>query len=206
VLETGSIRRIGGTEYIKVDVRVIAATNKDLQAMVERNEFRQDLYYRFSAFPVTIPSLRERPDDIPALAEHFLSRTEDGDRHLPLSPDVIETLMSHDYPGNVRELRNVLERAAILAYGQVMCPEHVVFETARAPREPGNLPPRRRRLIERRGCRFSDDEIITALQRCDGHRARAAELLGVSERTLYRYVQKLRAKLPPELAAEFAEE
>jgi two-component system response regulator AtoC len=215
VLETGTIRRIGGTEYIKVDVRVIAATNKDLQAMVERNEFRQDLYYRFSAFPVLIPSLRERLDDIPALAEHFLSGTEDGDRHLPLSPEVIETLMSHDYPGNVRELRNVLERAAILAYGQVMCPEHVVFETARKPREPAHgvapgmmneLPPRRRRLIERRGCRFSDDEIITALQHCDGHRARAAELLGVSERTLYRYVQKLRAKLPPELTAAFPEE
>ena len=215
VLETGTIRRIGGTEYINVDVRVVAATNKDLAAMVERNDFRQDLYYRLSAFPVTIPSLRERPDDIPALAEHFLTRIEDGDRHLPLSPDVIETLMSHDYPGNVRELRNVLERAAILAYGQVMCPEHVVFETARKPRERmvearprglGDLSPRRRRLIERRGGRFSDDEITAALQRCDGHRARAASLLGVSERTLYRYVQRLRAQLPPELTAEFPEE
>lgn len=213
VLETGTIRRIGGTEYMNVDVRVIAATNRDLRVMVEGGEFRQDLYYRLSAFPVTIPSLRERPDDIPALAEHFLSRIEDGDRHLPLSPEVIETLMSHDYPGNVRELRNVLERAAILAYGQVMSPEHIVFESARIPHASieqaggrgSDLSLRHRRLIERRSGRFSDDEVITALQRCDGHRACAAQLLGVSERTLYRYVQRLRAQLPTELVSEMPE-
>src|SRR5512139_622870 len=131
VLETGTIRRIGGTEYLNVDVRIIAATNRDLKAMVERGQFRQDLYYRLSAFPINIPSLRDRLDDIPALAEHFLARLEGGDRFLPLSPEVLEALMLHDYPGNVRELRNIIERAAILAAGEdIMTPEHIMVETS----------------------------------------------------------------------------
>jgi len=208
VLETGTIRRIGGTEYINVDVRVIAATNRDLKVMVEKGEFRQDLYYRLSAFPITIPSLRDRLDDIPALAEHFLARTESGDRFLPLSAEVFEALMMHDYPGNVRELRNVIERAAIMAAGQdVMSPEHIMMESAR--RREGEvvqetLPSQK--LIERRNGRLNLDDIMNALEKANGHRADAARLLGISERTLYRYVQKLRDTWPDEgdkiLAAE----
>ena len=98
------IRRLGGTEYIKVDVRVIAATNRDMRAMVIDHEFRQDLYYRLSAFPITVPPLRERKDDIAALAEYFLAKIPEGDRQLPLSPEVIETLMDYDYPGNIRAM------------------------------------------------------------------------------------------------------
>ena len=197
VLETGTIRHIGGTEYINVEVRVIAATNKDLQGMVERGEFRQDLYYRLSAFPVDIPPLRERPDDIPALAEHFLNSIEDGDRYIPFSPEVIETLMTYHYPGNVRELRNVMERAAILAYGEdIMRPEHVIFEGPRGEIYSGNNvssePDRSSGLLKRRHGRLSEDEVMRALDECNGHRAKAAKRLGVSERTLYRYVQKLR--------------
>ena len=200
VLETGTFRRIGGTEYINVNVRVIAATNKDLQSMVEAGNFRQDLYYRLSAFPVNIPSLRERPDDIPALAEHFLSKQEEGDRYLPLSPDVIETLMAYDYPGNVRELRNIIERAAILAYGEeIMRPEHVLIETPRHSQVAPALGSADRatsidrKYLQRRNGRLADDEVMDALARFNGHRARAAEYLGVSERTLYRYVQRLRS-------------
>lgn len=208
VLETGTFRRIGGTEYIRVDVRVIAATNRDLETMVEKGEFRQDLYYRLSAFPVNIPPLRERLDDIPALSESFLSRMEEGDRHLPLSPEVIETLMLHDYPGNVRELRNILERADILSYGQVMDPEHIVFETGRrqrpderegSPSGHEGLQESESNLLERRGGRFTEAAILRALSKCEGHRARAAQLLGMSERTLYRYVQRLREKLPKDI-------
>ncbi len=198
VLETGTIRRIGGTEYINVDVRVIAATNRDIKSMVEKGLFRQDLYYRLSAFPVNIPSLRDRLDDIPALAEHFLARIEGGDRFLPLSPEVLEALMSHDYPGNVRELRNVMERAAILAAGEaIMTPEHILTEGTRCAegegsREMGTA----HKLIERRNGRVSLNDIIAALVSAKGHRAEAARLLGISERTLYRYVQKLRDTLP----------
>lgn len=201
VLETGTIRRLGGTEYINVDVRVITATHRDLQRMVERGEFRQDLYYRLSAFPVRIPPLRDRPDDIAALAEYFLSTSDDGDRYVPLSPEVIETLMTYDYPGNVRELRNIIERAAILAYGEdIIRPEHLVFEGPRREvvQPPGGerraLEGTSRKLLQRRHGRLTDDEVMHALEICDGHRARAAQRLGVSERTLYRYVKRMRGK------------
>jgi transcriptional regulator with GAF, ATPase, and Fis domain len=196
-LESGTIRRLGGTDYIRVNVRVIAATNKNLKDMSDRGDFRQDLYYRLSAFPVNIPSLRERPDDIPALAEHFLSNMEEGDRFVPLSPDVIETLLDYDYPGNVRELRNIVERAAILAFGEeLLRPDHIVLESA----APQDIPPAVRtemtagnnKLLRRRHGRLSEEAVIRALEQTDGHRASAAQLLGVSERTLYRYVQRLR--------------
>lgn len=186
-LESGTIRRIGGTEYIRVDVRVVAATNRDMKAMVEAGTFREDLYYRLTAFPVTLPPLRDRKDDIPALAEHFLKHLSDGDRHLPLSPEIIEALLDYDYPGNIRELRNIIERAAILAFEDAMRPEHLLLEglsrnTLAQPSED---------LISRRG-RLNDQSVLNALSKTDGHRARAAELLGVSERTLYRYVGRMK--------------
>lgn len=198
VLETGSFRRLGGTEYIKVNVRVLAATNKNLKEMSERGDFRQDLYYRLSAFPVNIPPLRERPDDIPSLAEHFLSGIDDGDRFVPIPPDVIETLLAHGYPGNVRELRNIIERAAILAYGEeILRPEHIVFEgesNTESMNSPGlgNETSGNNNLIQRRHGRLNEEAVLRALEQTDGHRANAAQLLGVSERTLYRYVQRLR--------------
>lgn len=198
VLETGSFRRLGGTDYIKVNVRVLAATNKNLKEMSESGEFRQDLYYRLSAFPVSIPPLRERPDDIPSLAEHFLSGIDDGDRFVPIPPDVIETLLAHDYPGNVRELRNIVERAAILAYGEeIMRPEHIVFEgesNTRNDSAQGQVTATvgTNNLIQRRHGRLNEEAVLRALEQTDGHRANAAQLLGVSERTLYRYVQRLR--------------
>jgi len=201
VLETGTFRRLGGTDYIKVNVRVLAATNKDLKAMSENGEFRNDLYYRLSAFPVNIPPLRSRPDDIAALAEHFLSKIDEGDQFIPIPPDVIETLMTYHYPGNVRELRNIIERAAILAYGEeIMRPEHIVWEsggantdaTMEAQWHPATTESASPNLLHRRHGRLNEEAVMQALEQCNGHRAKAANLLGVSERTLYRYVQRLR--------------
>ncbi|RMG29905.1 MAG: sigma-54-dependent Fis family transcriptional regulator, partial [Gammaproteobacteria bacterium] len=185
----------GGTELVKVDVRIIAATHRDLQRMVAEGDFRQDLYYRLSAFPVYVPTLRERKDDIARLAEHFLIQLEGSDRHVPLSSDVIEVLMSHDYPGNVRELRNVIERAAILACDDIIRPDHIVFEKQIS--EEANVVQDRRsaravKLLNRRTGRLTEQDVIRALQETGGHRAQAAERLGVSERTLYRYIRKLR--------------
>jgi len=190
-LETGAIRRIGGTDYVKVDVRIVAATNRDLRQMVADGLFRQDLYYRLSAFPITVPPLRERKDDIPRLAEHFLSRMEDADRHLPLSAEAIEALLAYDYPGNVRELRNVVERAAILACDDALSPAHVVFDEPRR----ASVSPARRTVAaalprERRPARATDDDIAQALRECGGHRADAAARLGISERTLYRRLRR----------------
>jgi PAS domain S-box-containing protein len=195
-LESGTIRRIGGNEYIKIDVRVIAATNRDMQKMVADGQFRQDLYYRLSAFPIHIPSLRERKDDIVALTEHFLYGLPEGERHIPLSSDVIEKLFSYDYPGNVRELRNIIERATILAYDDILRPDHIVLESATVIGESGPLETTPtepvEQLMQRRG-RLTDKNVLDALHQTHGHRSRAAQMLGVSERTLYRHIQRMRA-------------
>ncbi len=198
-LETGCIRRVGGTEYIKVDVRVIAATNRDIEAMVARGEFRKDLYYRLSAFPIHVPALREHKDDIPAIVEYFLSRLEDGDRYIPLSPEVIEKLLEYDYPGNVRELRNITERAAIMASNGVLRPEHLIIDRDAMAPEP--LQAQSGEGVERlitRNSRLREPEVVAALQECQGHRGCAAQKLGVSERTLYRYLRKIRQHSPEE--------
>ncbi|WJW76767.1 sigma 54-interacting transcriptional regulator [Thiohalobacter sp. IOR34] len=191
-LETSQIRRVGGTEYIPVDVRIIAATNRNLQAMVAEGQFRQDLYYRLSAFPVQVPPLRERKDDIPRLAEYFLSQMEDADRHIPLSAEVIETLLDYDYPGNVRELRNIIERAAILACDDIIRPEHIVLERPEERKPDLSVFETPIRLLSRRSGRLSGEAVLHALNQAQGHRARAAELLGVSERTLYRYIRRMK--------------
>jgi len=193
VLETGTIRRIGGTEYHKIDVRVIAATNRNIQLMVERGEFRQDLYYRLSAFPVQIPPLRERKSDIPAIAEYFLKRSDEGDRHLPLTPEIIEALLAYDYPGNVRELRNIIERATILAADGPIDPQHLIFADERnGPTEKVATKVAARPLLAGSKRRVEDTEVLIALEESGGHRARAARMLGISERTLYRHVRRLR--------------
>lgn len=193
VLETGTIRRIGGTEYIDVDVRIIAATNRDPQEMLEAKTIREDLYYRLSAFPVKVPTLRERKEDVPGLAEFFLKRIDDGDNQIPLSPDVIERLLSYDYPGNVRELRNIMERAVILAAGAPILPEFTIFTDASqyAPRH--DLVPvggKRSAHYPIPSSRLTREQVTETLLRCGGHRAKAAQLLGVSERTIYRHLKK----------------
>ena len=191
VLETGTVRRVGGTDYLKVRVRVIAASNRDIAAMVEEGLFRRDLYYRLTPFPVRVPALREHKDDIPALAEHFLARTPEGERQLPLSPDVIEALLNHEYPGNVRELRNVIERAVVLAASGMIQPWHIAFSGPAAsdtdPQPPwgGTAQSTSRRSPD-------ETKVLAALERCAGNRREAAQALGVSERTLYRYVERLR--------------
>lgn len=202
VLETGTVRRVGGNDYIKVNIRVIAATNRNLKQMVQEGAFREDLYYRLSAFPVNIPTLRERKDDIPLLAEHFLSGIEDGEQHLPLSPLVIETLLSYDYPGNIRELRNIMERAVILAAGNSITPEHIVLEMAEhveaskdeptaSANKTGDIAQHVPHLIKRRDS-IEEERVLYALRKHQGHRRSVAKELGISERTLYRYMKKLR--------------
>ncbi len=191
-LESGTIRRIGGNEYINVDVRIVAATNRDMQRMVAEGQFRQDLYYRLSAFPIHIPPLRNRREDIIALAEHFLTSQFDGEHHIPLSSEVIEKLLGHDFPGNIRELRNTLERAVILACDESLAPAHIVLEDGNAfSSEQERARQAIGHLIQRRG-RLTEQMVLDALTQCDGHRSRAAQLLHVSERTLYRHIKRLR--------------
>ncbi|MEJ2452382.1 MAG: sigma 54-interacting transcriptional regulator [Gammaproteobacteria bacterium] len=205
VLESGSLRRVGGTEYIKVDVRIVAATHRNLKQMAQAGSFREDLYYRLSAFPINIPALRERKDDIPLLAEHFLGVIEEGEQYLPLAPQVIETLLSYDYPGNVRELRNIIERAVILAAGSAIMPDHIVLEMREQTDSPydereaqldaGLQREIDQRMLVRRREQIDSDEILRVLREHHGHRKAAAEALGISERTLYRHMKRLREQI-----------
>jgi transcriptional regulator with GAF, ATPase, and Fis domain len=124
-LEQGEVQRIGGSDNLKVDVRVVAATNADLQSQVKQHLFREDLYYRLAVFPINLPPLRERMEDIEKLSWAFLEKLCPG---ATLSRGALEVLMQHSWPGNVRELRNVLERASIIAGGeQEILPRHIII-------------------------------------------------------------------------------
>ena len=125
VIQEREFMRLGGTENIKVDVRILAATNSDLKLMVQANKFREDLYYRLNVITVNLPPLRDRKEDIPLLVDHFLAKycSENGREGLKFSPEAMKLLMDHDWPGNVRELENAVERAVVLAAGQLIGPE-----------------------------------------------------------------------------------
>jgi DNA-binding NtrC family response regulator len=127
VLERKQFERVGGTETRSVDIRLVAATNKDLKGLAAAGGFRQDLYFRLSVFPVEVPPLRERREDIPILARHFVVRfaAEQKKRPPALPPETVEALVRHAWPGNVRELENAIERALILGDGDRLLPEHL---------------------------------------------------------------------------------
>jgi len=137
VIQEREFMRLGGTENIKVDVRILAATNSDLKQMVQANKFREDLYYRLNVITVNLPSLRERKEDIPLLAEHFLAKycSENGRDGLKFSPEAMRLLIDHDWPGNVRELENAVERAVVLAGGQLIGPETLPEQVIESHRE-----------------------------------------------------------------------
>ncbi len=188
LLEGGTYRRVGQTELRRADIRLVAATHRDLRAMVREGRFRQDLYYRLSTFPIQLPALRERAQDIPLLAESLLQRVAPG-RRLTLAPAALRCLAQHPFPGNVRELRNVLERAALLADGDTLTGPAVARalsfdQGARAPEAPGGAAPGADlRSLEAAALR-------SALQTPGRTRRELAQALGISPRTLYR---KLRA-------------
>jgi transcriptional regulator with GAF, ATPase, and Fis domain len=124
-LEQGEVQRIGGNDNLKVDVRVVAATNADLQSLVKQHLFREDLYYRLAVFPIHLPPLRERMEDVEKLAWAFLEKLCPG---ATLNRGALEVLLQHNWPGNVRELRNVLERASIIAGGELeILPRHIIL-------------------------------------------------------------------------------
>ncbi len=185
LLETRTYRRVGGVETLAADFRLVAATHRDLKAMVEAGTFRRDLYYRIAVFPIHLPALRERRDDLPLLVQALLERVAGG-RKLRLSPPAMAALQSYAFPGNIRELRNILERAALLTDGEVIHPQVLPPELTlhtEAPSEGSEAQILPLSEAERRYVRW-------ALERLDGDKKRLARLLGISERTLYR---KLRA-------------
>ncbi len=187
VLETQSFFRVGGTKKVEVDVRFIAATNRELDQFVGEGKFRADLMFRINNFTIKLPPLRDRPEDIPSIAEHFLARVSGGNR-LTMSEDAMRVMTNYSWPGNVRELRNVIERAVILASGEVIQPEdlpielrtHVPRSFAIAAEEddsPVNLDEMKKR------------QILTVLEQTGWHQGKASELLGISPSTLYRQLK-----------------
>ena len=187
VLQERAFERVGGTVTLSVDVRIVAATNRDLRKAAERGEFREDLYFRLSVFPISIPALRERRGDVPLLARHYVDRfcRVMNKSTIALPEDCLEILRRYDWPGNVRELANCLERAVILCDGTRLRPEHLGLDGA-APRLPkgfdltGSLAD-----VGRRAAAIAEREKIErVLEEVAGDRARAAEILKVSGKTL----------------------
>jgi DNA-binding NtrC family response regulator len=198
VLQEREFERIGGTSTIKVDVRVISATHRDLLSMVEGGTFRQDLYYRLNVFPLELPPLRERGEDVLLLAEHFLEKFARQNRRSPfvLSSDASAALMSNAWPGNVRELQNVLERAAIVAGQEEINLTHLDFgrrPTGPMPRFPAGPTRAPAAAIAPLRTRLQDEEkasITRAIEGSSGNIAAAARVLGINRSTLYFRIKK----------------
>jgi len=186
VLENGQILPVGGSAAIKVDVRIVAATNQDLMEMQKEERFRGDLLYRLNVFPITIPPLRLRKSDIPLLAAHFLEQL--GKPAETLSPEIEKMLAGYHWPGNVRELRNVLERAVILAGPEKISGKHIQFSEAQASVSPES------HLDSLIGDRSMDEIesilIRKAIKKTGGNKSKAAELLGITRRVLYGKLDK----------------
>jgi len=201
VLQDGTFEKVGGERRIKVDARIVAATNKDLEQAVKKGEFREDLYYRICVFPVHVPSLRERKSDIPLLANHFLEKglAAYGRRgpDCAIGSDAMAMLMAYNWPGNVRELENAIQYALLKCKGRLIEPCHLPRQLIHeqegrsiavvAP--PGPAPPADR--PKKRGRKpkpLTVDTVKDALVAAGQNKKRAAEMLGISRATLYRFL------------------
>ncbi len=185
VLEDGHYRRVGGTQERNADVRVVAATNRDLAEEIKSGRFREDLYYRLNVVSIHLPPLRERRGDIAELIEHFLTTRPIGPLRSHVDVQAMKALMAYSWPGNVRELANVLERAQILAENQLIVledlPESIASASSDSPESSGD--PRHLSEVERRHVR-------AVLQEEKGNKVQAARALGISRRSLYRLIEK----------------
>jgi DNA-binding NtrC family response regulator len=187
-LQEREFERVGGTELIPVDVRIIAATNRDLEAAVREGRFREDLYYRIKVVPITLPPLRDRKEDIPGLVQYFIHRfARESKRDISrISDEALARLVSYDWPGNVRELANVIERAVVIGQPPVIQQEDLPLEilAARAQQaESGNL------SYQEATDRYRRELIIKTLQQTSGNRSAAAKLLGL-ERSYFLKLMK----------------
>ncbi len=200
VLEDRRFQRVGGTETIEADVRVVAATNRDLGKAVADGSFREDLFYRLNVIPITLPPLRERPEDVPLLVQHFLDRlSKELQRRLDgVAPDAMAALVAHPWPGNVRELRNVLERGAVVATGPV-----IQLSDLGLPPPPADVRPAASRGEPQSLEDVEKQHISEVLLWSRGNVTQAARILGIDRMTLYNKIKRygLRRSEEPETAA-----
>ncbi len=189
VLQEREFERVGGNELIKIDTRVISATNKNLEEAVKKEEFREDLYYRISVFPIKLPALRERKEDIPLLAAHFLNKyaQQESKEIEAISPDALELLMAYHWPGNVRELENTIERGVVLANP----PEIAARDLPTSIRSLGE-----KKIYESDNKlsswieKLEEEALRQALLECEGNISQTAKRLGIGRATIYRKAKK----------------
>ncbi|MEJ2169967.1 MAG: sigma 54-interacting transcriptional regulator [Desulfobacterales bacterium] len=188
ILQEGEFERVGDHRTTKVDVRIISATNKNLEREKNAGRFRGDLYYRLCVMPVFVPPLRERKNDIPLLAHYFIKSIagKTSDREASLSTEALVMLMAYDWPGNVRELQNAIQFAYVKSKGDVILPVHLPA----AVRQPASKIPRRRR----RRRKLDQNLVLDALSRTKGNKLQAAKLLSVNRATLYRFLAETKDK------------
>ena len=195
VLQERTIMRVGGREPIAVDARIVAATNRDLGDEVRAGRFREDLYYRLNVVPIRIPALRERPEDIPLLAAHFLRRaaSDNGVESPSIPPGTMQRLVAYAWPGNVRELENFIERAVIMGAGA----RTIVFDPDAGLQAQRELSaPKEGRNGHWNLEQLERSYILAVLDEVGGHQAKAAEVLGIDRRTLYRKLKQYRSDGP----------
>ena len=190
LMEAGTYRRIGGLEPLRANFRLIAATHRDLAQMVRDGTFRQDLYFRINVFPIQLPPLRDRLEDLPMLVKNLLSHLEPV-RKIDLSEEAVTLLKRHDFPGNVRELRNILERALIMVDGNVIHPRHLYLDTVKSSAKTVSAGSPFEEIVPLEN--LENRYLMWATEHFEGDRKALAERLGISERTLYR---KLRGAEP----------
>lgn len=185
-LQEKEIRPVGSTRRVRIDVRVIAATNRELESAIQGGNFRRDLYYRLNVVNLRLPPLRERKSDIPLLAEHFLEKFKPPGRpHLRLSEDAVNRLMAHDWPGNVRELENCIERAVVLSSGPVL---HAADISTHVQDRYGFAPGAEEPVLPLQ--EMERQAIMRAILQARGDKLRAAELLKIGKTTLYRKLRE----------------
>jgi DNA-binding NtrC family response regulator len=195
VLEEQKVRRVGGTTEVALDVRVLAASNRDLESSIREGKLREDLYYRLNVFTLELPPLRDRREDIVHLTQHFLREFAQSNGKSPSSVDneCLEVLKSYHWPGNVRELRNVIQRATVVAKGPLITTADLPPEvTRRNEAKPGYEPKVGSSLYD-----VERDLIFKTLESVGGNKARTAEILGISLKTLYNRLEKYRSEENP---------
>jgi len=189
-LQDRVVQRVGGTVDLEVDVRVLAATNRDLESDIKEGRFREDLYFRLNVVTITLPPLRDRRDDVPPLAEHFLRKqARPGGKPKKMSPKAMRLAMAYDWPGNVRELENAVQRAVVLSRGETIFPEHLPAKIQALEEgegtQSGEVPGGAKTIRE-----VEREAIVSALRETDGNRTHAAEALGISRRTLQNKIKE----------------
>ncbi len=195
-LETGNFRRVGGTNEMHADLRVVSATNKNLQNETQMGKFREDLYYRLNVFTLKIPLLRDRKDDIPLLVDFFLKKKANAKETKFISPDAMELLLSHDWPGNVRELEHVIEGAVILSSNNIIYPHDLRLNTKVSDPQPNRHTPTTDININKKELALLSMEevekgyIRDVLKVMKGNRTKTANILKISSKALYLKIKK----------------